>query len=82
MKNNPTKYIQSLGYGCLLWASVSLFAACSDDPQQEPNPVVNEPYKIDKKKKPYRLSKPKFITFVFRIVKQTKQGYEYEWQKN
>lgn len=81
MKNNPTKYLQSLGYGCLLWASVSLFAACSDE-SHEPDSVVNEPYKIDKKKKLYRLSKPKFITFVFRIVKQTKQGYEYEWQKN
>ena len=45
MKNNPTKYIQSLGYGCLLWASVSLFPACSDEPH-EPDSVVNEPYKV------------------------------------
>ena len=81
MKINPTKYIQSLGYSCLLWASVSLLPACSDE-SHEPDSVVNEPYKIDKKKKLHRLSKPKFITFVFRIVKQTKQGYEYEWQKN
>lgn len=42
MKNNPTKYIQSLGYSCLLWASVSLFAACSDE-SHEPDSVVNEP---------------------------------------
>lgn len=32
---NPKHYIQSIGYGCLLWASVSLFAACSDDPQPQ-----------------------------------------------
>lgn len=42
---NP-KHYKSIGYGCLLWASVSLFAACSDDPQHEPDPVVNEPYKV------------------------------------
>ena len=63
MKNNPAKYLQSLGYGYLLWASVSLFAACSDE-SHEPDSVVNEPYKIDKKKKLYRLSKSKFITCV------------------
>ena len=45
MKNNPTKYLQSIGYGCLLWASVLLFPACSDEPH-EPDPVVNEPYKV------------------------------------
>ena len=45
MKNNPTKYLQSLGYGCLLWASVSLFPTCSDEPH-EPDSVVNEPYKV------------------------------------
>lgn len=43
---NPKQYIHALRCGCLIGAFASLFAACSDEDPHEPDPVVNEPYKV------------------------------------
>lgn len=43
---NPKQYIHALRCGCLIGVFASFFAACSDEDPHEPDPVVNEPYKV------------------------------------